>query len=645
MRHRSLSARLSFWIVLASALLFLVLSAYLSRLYNTGIHEEVDKDAVQVLDNAVLRLDDILDDVRRGAYTLSWFVLRDLDNPDQMIPYSNAAIRYNLPLDGCSISFEPWFYPEKGEYYSIFSWRMPNGDIQWEQEGDSAYVYFDKIWYRLPREEKKDCWTEPYCDHEDEDDPDMDTKMLISYCKPLYIADSTFIGAVSLDVSLRRLSEELFDVKPYTNSYCVLVGKDGTYLVHPDVNKLMYHTIFTDAEEMSIPGLEELGLAMERQEEGKRELTIDGEKYYIFFQPIPTTGWSMALFCPESDIYGGYRKLQRNLMFAILAGLLVMFFLFVWLIRNELKPLCRLAEEADFIASGNFDRSLPPVRHDDEIGVLNRSFKHMQSSLVQHIKQLTETTATRERMERELQIARNIQMGMVPHDFDFGPEIDLDAVMKPAREVGGDLYDIFVQDDKLYLCIGDVSGKGVPASLFMAVSRGMFRIVARQELPPAEIARRINDTVSEKNEQMIFVTMFIASVDLKTGMMDYCNCGHNAPVLLRGDGTDVRFLDCEPNMAIGIMPGMSFKGQQISLKDTVLFLYTDGLNEAENSANEQFGNERMLAELGSEPFMNASTTIKRLKRAVATHVGGAEASDDLTMLCLKLTPDSPTERP
>ena len=641
--RRSLSARLSFWIVLASALLFLGLILYLAKAFNAGIHKEVDKDAVQLLDNAVLRLDDILDDVRRGAYTASWFVLRDLDDPDLMVPYSNAVVRYNLPLNGCSISFEPWFYREKGEYYSIFSWRMPDGEIRWEQEGDDGYRYFEKEWYAKAKREMTDSWTDPYCDHTELDDPMMDTGMLISFCKPMLMADSTFIGVISLDISLRRLSEELFDVKPYENAYCVVTGKEGAYLVHPDVDKLMYHSLFSDAEEISSPELAELGEAMMRQEEGKRVISLEGDNYYIFFQPIPTTGWSMAIFCPESDIFGAYHTLQRNLLLTIVAVLLVMFFLFVWLIRRQLAPLGRLAAEADYIASGDFDRSLPPVGHNDEIGMLNRSFEHMQASLVQKIKQLTETTASRERMERELQIARNIQMGMVPHEFDLSPKIDLYASMMPAREVGGDLYDFFVQDGKLFLCIGDVSGKGVPASLIMAVSRAMFRFAARQDLSPEEIASRINDIVSEKNDQMVFVTMFIAAVDLETGVMEYCNCGHNAPVLLRGNTAE--FLECKPNTAVGILPGFDYEGQRVDLKDQVLFLYTDGLNEAENEAHEQFGNDKMLAVLSGEPFTDAMSIVKRLSRAVNAHVAGAEPSDDLTMLCLKLIPDSPAERP
>lgn len=637
---RSLSARLSIWIVLASALLFLGLIFYLGRVYNVGVNKEVDKDAVQVLDNAVLRLDDILDDVERSTHILAWTVSRDLARPDEMITYSNATVRYNDPITSCSISFEPWYYKSKGEFYSICTWRTRSGEVLWEQEGDESYVYYEKNWYLRTKQLGTSCWTEPYTDLYGDEVRDSEAEIIVSFCEPLYERDSVFVGSVSLDLSIRRLSAELNDVQPYANAFCVLVGDNGTYLVHKDPSKLYYHSFFSDAEEMDLPELEELGRAMDLQQEGKRVIRIDGEKYLIYFQPIPTTGWSMALFCPESDIFAGYLALQRSLLIALIIALLAMFFLFVFLIRHQLNPLGRLAKEADFIASGDFTHPLPPVKRKDEIGLLNRSFKNMQQSLVAYIQEVTQAAASRERMKKELQIARSIQMGMVPHEFDLGDEVDLYASMAPAREVGGDLYDFFIQNGKLYFCIGDVSGKGVPASLIMSVCRSMFRIVARQNLSPAEIASRINDTLAEKNDQMLFVTMFIACVDLKTDVMEYCNCGHNAPVLLSGSGQKPAFIDCKPNTAVGILPGFAFEGQRIEdFSDKVLFLYTDGLNEAENEAHEQFGNDRMLEELGREAFRDSRTLVDRLSQAVADHVAGAEASDDLTMLCLKITPD------
>ena len=633
--RRSLSARLSFWIVLVAALLLLSMIISLSRVWRTGVRAEVDKDAAQVLDNAVLRLDDILDDVERTASVLYRFVIRDLDKPDMMVSHSNNTIRYNSALSGCSISFEPGYYPSKGEYYSIYSWPGENDQIEWEQEGADDYRYYEKEWYLYSKRLGYDCWTEPYLDTTGI--AGKGVEMLISYCTPVFDSTSVFVGAITLDLSLKQLSEALYNVRPYPNAYCILIGEGGKYLVHPDSDKLMTHSIYSDAEELAVPELVKLGESMEKQERGEQELFLNGQHYYVFYRPVPTTGWNIAIFCPESDIYGGYDRLQRKILWSLLAGLALVFLLSVLLIRHQLAPLAKLAEEADYIASGNFDRPMPVRKRNDEIGVLSQSFVHMQSSLVRHIQELTESTASRERMERELQIARNIQMGMVPHDFDLGKKVDLYASMVPAREVGGDLYDCFVQDDKLYLCIGDVSGKGVPASLFMSVARAMFRVVARQGLAPAEIARRINDTVSEKNDQMIFVTMFLAAVDLKTGVMEYCNCGHNAPVLFPGPDKAPAFLDCLSNTALGIESGFDYEGQRVDdMRGKILFLYTDGLNEAENADHEQFGNERMLACLGDGPFLDARSLIDRLSEAVASHVAGAEASDDLTMLCLRI---------
>ena len=633
--RRSLSARLSFWIVLVAALLLLGMIISLSRVWRAGVRAEVDKDAAQVLDNAVLRLDDILDDVERTASVLYRFVIRDLDKPDMMVSHSNNTIRYNSALSGCSISFEPGYYPSKGEYYSIYSWPGENDKIEWEQEGADDYRYYEKEWYLYSKQLGYDCWTEPYLDTTGI--AGKEVEMLISYCTPVFDSTSVFVGAITLDLSLKQLSEALYNVRPYPNAYCILIGEGGKYLVHPDSDKLMTHSIYSDAEELAVPELVKLGESMEKQERGEQELFLNGQHYYVFYRPVPTTGWNIAIFCPESDIYGGYDRLQRKILWSLLAGLALVFLLSVLLIRHQLAPLAKLAEEADYIASGNFDRPMPVRKRNDEIGVLSQSFVHMQSSLVRHIQELTESTASRERMERELQIARNIQMGMVPHDFDLGKKVDLYASMVPAREVGGDLYDCFVQDDKLYLCIGDVSGKGVPASLFMSVARAMFRVVARQGLAPAEIARRINDTVSEKNDQMIFVTMFLAAVDLKTGVMEYCNCGHNAPVLFPGPDKAPAFLDCLSNTALGIESGFDYEGQRVDdMRGKILFLYTDGLNEAENADHEQFGNDRMLACLGDGPFLDARSLIDRLSEAVASHVAGAEASDDLTMLCLRI---------
>ena len=228
--------------------------------------------------------------------------------------------------------------------------------------------------------------------------------------------------------------------------------------------------------------------------------------------------------------------------------------------------------------------------------------------------------AKQDRIDSELSIAREIQMSMVPSRF-------------PKRE-GGDLYGYVLQGNKLYFCVGDVSGKGVPASLFMAQVTRLFRTLATQNMMPAEICTLINEALSgEDNERCMFVTFFIGLLDLSTGHLDFCNAGHVIDV-----GTsDCNFLESECNIPIGPMPGVQFVGEEIdSIKGRPLFIYTDGLNEAENNDRKLFGNERMLDLLRKADVDNARQLIESMAAKVERHRAGAEPSDDLTMMAIYL---------
>ena len=243
----------------------------------------------------------------------------------------------------------------------------------------------------------------------------------------------------------------------------------------------------------------------------------------------------------------------------------------------------------------------------------------------------------KERIESELRIARDIQMSMVPHVFPQREGLDLYAAMMPAKEVGGDLYGYQLEGDRLYFCVGDVSGKGVPASLFMAQATRLFSTLSSQQMMPAEICTRINKALSgDDNEQGMFVTMFVGLVDLTTGRLDFCNAGHNPPVL-GGDAAHGSFLEMQANAPIGLWPDLEFEGESIdSIRGKVLFIYTDGLNEAENPAQKQFGDERMLALLRQTDYESARQVIDTLAREVEHHRNGADANDDLTMMCLRM---------
>ena len=251
---------------------------------------------------------------------------------------------------------------------------------------------------------------------------------------------------------------------------------------------------------------------------------------------------------------------------------------------------------------------------------------------------LAKVKAEQERIQSELRIARDIQMSMVPDVFPEREGINMFAYMKPAKEVGGDLYGYILHDDKLYVAVGDVSGKGVPASLFMAQATRLFQTMAKQNMMPAEICTRMNDALSgEDNENGMFVTFWLGLVDLPTGHLYYCNAGHNPPVIGGGDN-QCEFLEMNPNAPIGLWPGLEYEGEEIDcIKNRPLLIYTDGLNEAENPQLEQFGDERLLATLRETNFENAVQVIESLKQAVESFRNGAEPNDDLTMMCLNIS--------
>ncbi len=272
------------------------------------------------------------------------------------------------------------------------------------------------------------------------------------------------------------------------------------------------------------------------------------------------------------------------------------------------------------------------LRSARRLKIAHQQLETTHQKLLTAYDQLEETTIAKERIESDLRIARNIQMSMVPSTFPDRPDLDIYGSMTPAKEVGGDLYNFLIRDDapdKLYFALGDVSGKGVPASLFMAQATRLFRTLAAQQMQPAEIATRMNDALSgDDNEQGMFVTMFLGVVDITTGHLQFCNAGHNPPIL----GTE--FIEMIPNAPIGLFPGLDYEGEEIAdIHGRQLFIYTDGLNEAENNEKDQFGDDHLLDIMATHHFESAKETIEYLKAEVEKHREGAEPNDDLTMLC------------
>lgn len=635
--RRSMPAKLTLWIALLSSLVLLASLGFMFSQSKKSVRQEALNRAEQVLDNTVQRVTNVLDRVEVATDNMDWLPVRHLKTPDSMFVYSRRILENNPELNGCSISFEPYYFPGKGKYFSAYSLNQ-DGEILTEQEGGPHYEYFTFDWYQMAKLLDEPCWTEPYFDF----NPDgfYSQEMIASYCKPLKDAQGRYIGTISVDLPLGWLSETIAAVKPYPNSYSIMIGRGGTFFVHPDSTKLFYQTIFTETLEREDPNRTALGKAMQAGEEGMKQMVIDGQNCYVFYKPLGTTNWSMGLVCPERDILSGYKRLQQAVLIIVVLGLLLMLDLISRVIRNELEPLSELNRQAKTIAAGHFQEELVDEGRIDEIGQLNRSFAGMQHSLINYIDELKQTTAQKASIEHELKVASDIQMAMVPRKFPAFPErndIDLFAAMVPAKEVGGDLYDYFILDEQLYFCIGDVSGKGIPASLLMAVTRNLFRIIAQQGHTPESIAMQINSVLSRDNEQGMFVTMFIGQIDLKDGVLRYCNCGHNPPVIVRKDGK-AEFIPVKyTNRPLGVWEEGGFQGETLGcIRGELLLCYTDGLNEAENMKQELLGNDTVIRLMTECARMSAEEVIRKLELEVERHRAGAIPNDDLTLLCLRL---------
>ena len=632
----SFSRRLNFLVATLASIVFVVALVFLFAQARYAVQREAKEHASQLLNNTALRVNTVLNQVEVATENTSWLVGRHLKTPDSMYVYARAIVENNPELAGCSISFEPYYYPRKGRYFSVYA-KQENGKVSVVQEGDESYEYFFMDWYQLPKLLGHSAWTEPFLGEYPEEEAVQD-KMVVSYCKRIEEENGKYVGTIASDLSLRWLSETISAVKPYPHSYSFMIGRGGTFFVHPDPEKLLYQSIFTETMEQDNPERMALGKAMVSGEEGMRMLTLNGELCYVFYQPLGETGFSAAIVCPERDIFYGYNRLRNVVILIFILGMLIMHIILSTVFRREIAPMRRLAEQAETIADGNFDEVLLDTGRKDEIGRLVHSFSEMQRSLVKYIEEIKNTSAEKASIERELYVARDIQMSMVPRIFPPFPEredIDLFASMTPAKEVGGDLYDFFVENECLYFCIGDVSGKGVPASLFMAVTRNLFRVIAQQGNSPEEIAKSINHALSAENDQGMFVTMFIGKADLKTGELTYCNCGHNPPVVCE-PGKEARFLPMQyVNMALGTWDGFEFQGERIpDIREWKILLYTDGLNEAENPRYELFGNDRLIHLMNGVSQLDAEGIIQMLQEEVERHRSGASPNDDLTLLSL-----------
>ena len=579
LRHKS-----SLAIIVTAAVLVEVTTAVQYYYAREGIRQEVEHRAESELRAKSLEIRNVMDVVEVAVENMAWAVEQRLSQPDSMVAVTQKLLADNEFIVGSAVAFEPYYYQDKGRQFSPYTYKH-DGTTTSKQLGTDLYDYHSMEWYTAPMESGHGHWSEPYFD---EGGGEM---MMSTYSLPIHDAAGHSVAIFTADVSLDWLSEVINAHHIYPSSYNLLLSRKGQIMVCPEDSLVMRKSIGQVTEGMADTTFESINRQMMAGRSGQATVTdAKGDKNYVFYAQMDgDTGWSMAVVCADDEIYHSLRWMAINVTVLMLVGLILLAYI-IW----------RAARNA---------------------------------------RRLQAVNAEKERIGSELHIASAIQMGMLPKTFPTYPDredVQLYGSLTPAKEVGGDLFDFFIRDEKLFFCIGDVSGKGVPASLVMAVTRSLFRSVSAHESMPDRIVSSLNESMADMNETNMFVTLFVGVLDLPTGRLRYCNAGHDAPLLI---GAGVGTLPVESNIPVAVMSGWKFVSQEAQIfTGTTIFLFTDGLTEAENAGHAQFRMERVeetarqaLAAQEQVP----KQIIQRMGDAVHQFVGDAEQSDDLTMLAIQ----------
>ena len=646
LKFHSFSSRLTRRIIIALLLTMTLITALIFKLATSAVTVLSEMYYQSVLDFTDETVEKVLTAVEVSAANNINEVESWLSQPDKVYDAMENELKLNPHIIGFALAFEPNYYPQKGYWFEPYVVQKDAKTIERLQIGSAEHDYFKSSWYSIALKSENGYWSNPYFDG-------AGAKMMVcSYMLPIHDKKGKTVGVFVADVSLNWLKEQLDEIDKKNNarrkeilsffeksfeSYSFIIGRDGDYIVHPDRKRILNENFFTYANATSTPLDEELGKDMLEGKNGMKLVDIEETSSYVFYSPLKRTGWAMGIVVPKAAVLQPGFILGAIILAVMGLGLLAIFLVCRYTIRFATKPLTYLTDSANEVAKGNFDTPLPSIKHNDEIHQLRDSFRKMQRSLAKYVEQLKTSTAQNASMESELNIARGIQMEMLRKIYPPYPErkdIDIFGSLTPAKAVGGDLYDFHIHDERLFFCIGDVSGKGVPASLVRAVISAQFRTLSANEDQPHRIVKAMNTTMVGRNDSMMFATLFVGVINLKTGELKYCNAGHDSPVMISEQSYE--FLPVDTNVPIGIVPDCTYTQQQTTIQSgTTIFLYTDGLTEAEEKDQDLFGKERMLETIEAGKTSDPETIINNMTNAVHLFVGDAEQSDDLTMLAIR----------
>lgn len=482
---------------------------------------------------------------------------------------------------------------------------------------------------------KKGLWSKPYLSAIN------DNLLFISYKKAiLYSGTNELAGVVTCVVSLNKLQQILSGIKFGESGYAFIIDKSGLFITHPQTEWMLNQNLFTKPSVVFGNEVEKIETDIRRNGRGAGigvSPYLDNQKSWFYYAPLENSNWYVIIVIPEKQLFHEIDEVFQKLLWVSGLGILALFLINMFLFKRLLEPLARVTDAIQRFSSvpGKEKKSK------DEIILLAESLEDWQAKYGVLMNEQTKTATEKLKFEKDLELAREIQQNIFPSGypaFPEYPEIDLYAALKPAESIGGDLYDYyFIDQDHLLLAIGDVAGKGIPASLFMAIASTMIKNKAKV-LSSKEIVAAINNELGDRNPNQYFLTLFIGVLDIRTGIMDYCNAAHNHPYILQSDGT-VLVLPKSHGLPLGIYANKTYKNSTYKLNDgDLIVFFTDGIINARNEEGIHYGNERFEAQIHEKAGLSAKLVVTQILQEIASYEEGTSQSDDITLMAFRYQP-------
>ena len=587
-----LKLKITLRIMLLVTIVFVISNTAVSYLVRKQMFEEAERNAEYEMDKLILYTDQQLQAVETAAGNMLTEIRIEQYNLENNYRFLEHFLESNPCVEEVFLAIDPkQFVGDIKEAWCAVMQNDTTGGVE-RIYSDGTIRYASQSWF-IEAMQGKTGWSSPLVT--------LRRHVLEPYTIPIYDPNGGIVGAAAICLSLDEMSARLKESRPFMNAVVTMIDNERNFICHPDTSMILRAKVDDLIVTAKNATKAEVLTHIDTNKRG-RDFYNEGRGHYklLYYAPVEKTDWTVLMQCDEDDIFAGTHKINMAMVLALLFNLLVFGF------------------------------------------VLWRFFKVADKSEKQLI--------ANAHIESERNTAARLQLTMVPKVFPPFPErsdIDVYASIRPAKAVGGDFYDFFIRDEKLFITIGDVAGKGIPASMVMAIYLVLFRIFANKTDDPAEILTLINNYSAKNNPESMFVTMQIGCLDLATGHIVYCNAGHNSPLVIHQSGatTEASFHPLKPGLPIGCMDGFDYVNEEATLlPGSLIYMYTDGITEAMDDDNQFYGEERLREAINALP-PSATTTeiVQGVEASVNAFTHGAQQADDMTSLCICYTPNNKSQ--